>query len=177
MARRRKRPVTGFSFNVDSLMDIVTNIVGMLIIIGIISSLTLRTKEFVFETPMVYNTQKESIIFECRNNQIFPVSIDEDNYYLHTYAAFQEVLLPRPGVSGESISDIRKPESEFNKILKKLDPEKQFIYFIVRSDSYEVFREARKLAWEKKVEVGWTPKPKDEVILFSPYGEETKVVD
>ena len=158
-------------------MDIVTNIVGMLIIIGIISSLSLRTKEFVFQTPMVYNTPKKSVIFECRNEQVFPVSIDQNQYYLRTFAAFQEVLLPKPGVQGETITQIRKPGSKFNRILKSLNPKKQFIFFIVRSDSYEIFREARKLAWEKNLDVGWTPKPEDEMILFSPFGEETKIVD
>ena len=177
MGRRRKRANSDFTFNIDSLMDIVTNIVGMLIIIGIISSLSLRTKEFVFQTPMVYNTPKKSVIFECRNEQVFPVSIDQNQYYLRTFAAFQEVLLPKPGVQGEGITQIRQINSKFNRILKSLNPKKQFIFFIVRSDSYEIFREARKLAWEKKLDVGWMPKPEDEVILFSPFGEETKIVD
>ncbi len=177
MARRGKRSGSDFIFNIDSLMDIVTNIVGMLIIIGIISSLSLRTKEFVFQTPMVYNTPKKSVIFECRNGEVFPVTIDQNRYYLRTFAAFQEVLLPKPGVEGESITEIRRPNSLFHRILKSLNPQKQFIFFIVRSDSYEIFREARKLAWEKNVDVGWTPKPEDEVILFSPFGEETKIVD
>ncbi len=177
MGRRRKRFKADFSFNIDSLMDIVTNIVGMLIIIGIISSLSLRTKEFVFQTPMVYNTPKKSVIFECRQHQVFPVSIDQERYYLRTFAAFQEVLLPRPDVRGEGITEIRKPDSQFNQWLNKLNPKKEFVYFIVRSDSYNVFREARKLAWERKLDVGWMPKPEDEVILFSPFGEETKIVD
>ena len=177
MARRHKRSKANFSFNFDSLMDIVTNIVGMLIIIGIISSLSLRTKQFVFQTPMVYNTPKKSIIFECRDQEVFPVTIDQDHYYLRTFAAFQEVLLPRPGIEGESIIEIRKPHSKFNQMLKKLNPKKEFVYFIVRSDSYEIFREARKLAWGKNLDVGWMPKPEDEVILFSPFGEETKIVD
>ena len=126
---------------------------------------------------MVYETAKSSVIFECRNNQIFPVSIDAEKYYYRTYAAFQEVFIPRPDVEGESITQIRQPGSLFYRILSQTDPQKQFFYFIVRSDSYDIFREARKLAWEKNVEVGWTPKPKDEIILFSPYGEKTKVVD
>jgi hypothetical protein len=177
MGRRRKKNNSDFIFNIDSLMDIVTNIVGMLIIIGIISSLSLRTKEFVFQTPMVYDTPKKSVIFECRNGEVFPVTIDQDRYYLRTFAAFQEVLLPKPGVEGESITQIRQLNSKYNHILKSIDPKKQFIFFIVRSDSYEIFREARKLAWEKNLDVGWTPKPKDEMILFSPFGEETKIVD
>ncbi|RLD16215.1 hypothetical protein DRI50_02445 [candidate division KSB1 bacterium] len=96
---------------------------------------------------------------------------------MRTFAAFQEVLLPKPGVEGESITQIRQLNSKYNHILKSIDPKKQFIFFIVRSDSYEIFREARKLAWEKNLDVGWTPKPKDEMILFSPFGEETKIVD
>lgn len=177
MGRRRKPTSNDFTFNIDSLMDIVTNIVGMLIIIGIISSLSLRTKDFVFQTPMVYNTPKKSIIFECRNGELFPVTIDQNQYYLRTFAAFQEVLLPKPGVDGESITEIRQPSSMYNRILKSLNSKKQFIFFIVRSNSYEIFREARKLAWEKNLDVGWMPKPEDEVILFSPFGEETKIVD
>ncbi len=177
MARRRKRQSESFGFNIDSLMDIVTNIVGMLIIIGIISSLSLRSKEFMFETPMVYATSKQSVIFECRDGQVFPVSVRQQQYYLHTYAAFQEVLLPKPGVRGETITELRMPNSIFNQILNGLDRQNQFVFFIVRPDSYDVFREARKIAWERNLEVGWTPKPRDEVILFSPFGEETKVVD
>lgn len=177
MRRRAKKSNSSFSFNIDSLMDIVTNIVGMLVIIGIISSLSLRSKEFVFETPMVYETAKSSLIFECRQNQIFPVSVDAEKYYYRTYAAFQEVFIPKPDAHGETITEIRQPGSKFHQILQQVDPQKQFFYFIVRSDSYDIFREARKLAWEKDIEVGWTPKPKDEIILFSPYGEKTKVVD
>ncbi|APF20737.1 hypothetical protein Calab_1136 [Caldithrix abyssi DSM 13497] len=177
MRRRGKKSTGSFSFNIDSLMDIVTNIVGMLVIIGIISSLSLRSKDFVFETPMVYETEKASIIFECRNNQLFPVSQNAETFYYRTYAAYQEVLIPVPDAQGESIAEISQPGSIFYEMLNQTDPQKQFFYFIVRSDSYDIFREARKLAWEKNIEVGWTPKPKDEIILFSPYGERTKVVD
>lgn len=58
---------------------------------------------------------------------------------------------------GETISQLKAPNSNFQQVLSQFNPNKDYLVFIVRPDSFEAFRAARKQAWDAGYEVGWEP--------------------
>jgi hypothetical protein len=62
---------------------------------------------------------------------------------------------PLPGVHGESSQEIRNPESKFQKVLASVDPKERYPVFLIRDDSFAVFRVARSLAAQKYFHIGW----------------------
>lgn len=65
---------------------------------------------------------------------------------------------------GETTSQLTAPDSEFRRVLLQFDPEQNYLVFIVRPDSFEAFRTAKKQAWEAGYEVGWEPHPENSPI-------------
>ena len=76
---------------------------------------------------------------------------------------------------GNTIKDLRNSESEFNQILKQLNPKINYIAFVVRPDSFAAFRAARQKAWNLGYEVGWEPFPQDRVLVFGSSGRSIGV--
>lgn len=72
--------------------------------------------------------------------------------------------------SGETLETIDLPDSEYNKTLASLDPNQDYIAFIVRPDSFKAFRAAREQAWENNFNVGWEPHKSDLPIQFGSGG-------
>ena len=58
---------------------------------------------------------------------------------------------------GETTSQLTAPNSDFRQVLAQFDPKQDYLVFIVRPDSFEAFRTARKQAWDAGYEVGWEP--------------------
>ncbi len=81
-----------------------------------------------------------------------------------------------PGSKGEPESEIAAPESQFRKALSALDPSRQHVYFIVRTDSFEVFRAARRLAAQQGLAIGWGPLAADGPFVIDP-GSQGESVD
>lgn len=71
---------------------------------------------------------------------------------------------------GESKEELSIDDSEFNQILAKLDPNKDYLAFIVRPNSFSTFREARDRAWTKGFNVGWEPHKNETPIIFGSGG-------
>jgi hypothetical protein len=76
---------------------------------------------------------------------------------------------------GDTIKDLRNTGSEFNRILNQLDPNVNYIAFVVRPDSFAAFRAARQIAWNSGYEVGWEPLPQDRVLVFGSGGRSVGV--
>jgi hypothetical protein len=79
-------------------------------------------------------------------------------------------LEARPGVSGESAVDLENPNSKYREILSRLDKDKQYIAFLVRDDSFNVFRKARQVADNLGLDTGWELLGIDEPIKFGAGG-------
>ena len=71
---------------------------------------------------------------------------------------------PRSPDTGETTSQIAAPDSDFRRVLSQFNPQKDYLVFIVRPDSFEAFRAARKQAWDAGYEVGWEPLDRDSPI-------------
>jgi hypothetical protein len=77
-----------------------------------------------------------------------------------------QVLVPKLDVLGEDGAKLLAKDSTFRRELAKLDPTKQHIFFVVRTDSFEVFHTARRAAIEAGFRVGWTPHGEKDEIRF-----------
>jgi hypothetical protein len=64
-------------------------------------------------------------------------------------------LEPRLGVSGEMAGDLTGPNSKYRSMLSSLDKDKQYIAFLVRDDSFSIFRKAREVADNMGLDTGW----------------------
>jgi len=79
-------------------------------------------------------------------------------------------LEARPGVPGETLVELDDPKSKLRAILSQLDKDQQYIVFLVRDDSFSVFRKARQVADEQGFDTGWELLGIDEPIKFGEGG-------
>ena len=70
----------------------------------------------------------------------------------------------KPGNEGETIERASRPGSALMTRLAELPPDNNLLQFCVYPDSYDEFMQLRKLAYEKKYEVGWRPVPVGKLI-------------
>jgi hypothetical protein len=82
----------------------------------------------------------------------------------------REALEPRPGVAGETLAELDSPNSNFRAIVSQLVKTNQYIAFLVRDDSFNVFRKARQVADEAGLDTGWELLGIDEPIMFGEGG-------
>ena len=85
-------------------------------------------------------------------------------------STFSLIYEPIDGKVGESKEELSIDNSEFNQILAKLDPTKDYLAFIVRPNSFATFRQAREQAWTKGFNVGWEPHKTETPIIFGSGG-------
>jgi hypothetical protein len=71
---------------------------------------------------------------------------------------------------GEDSKQLKNTNSNFINTLKNLNPEINYVAFIVRPDSFEAFRVAREKAWSLGFDVGWEPISQDRVFVFGSGG-------
>ncbi len=77
---------------------------------------------------------------------------------------------PIPNKPGENSEEILLSDSKFNQVLAELDPQQDYLAFIVRPDSFSSFRAAREQAWAQGFEVGWEPHKTENPIVFGSGG-------
>ncbi|MEM7757713.1 MAG: hypothetical protein AAF298_06280 [Cyanobacteria bacterium P01_A01_bin.40] len=94
-------------------------------------------------------------------------SSETNNYQIRTLDKGVSLLFePVSADIGETSSQIMAGDSEFKQILAQFNPDQDFLAFIVRPDSFEAFRTARKQAWDAGYEVGWEPLPQNAPLKF-----------
>ena len=85
-------------------------------------------------------------------------------------ATFSLRYEPIPNRSGEDETQFILPESQFSQIISELNPEEDYLAFIVRPNSFKGFRAAREQAWNQGFEVGWEPHKSELPIQFGSSG-------
>lgn len=92
----------------------------------------------------------------------------EPNFYRDEFGVLrlQPVFRFQDGQRGETGPEIEVSTSALRREFAKLDPAKQHVYFLVREDSFEVFRTARHVAIQMGLNVGWTPMINSEIVAF-----------
>jgi len=79
-------------------------------------------------------------------------------------------LEARPGIPGEGVTELDNSASKFQSILSQLNTTNQYIAFLVRDDSFTVFRKARQVADDLGFDTGWELLGIDEPIKFGEGG-------
>ncbi len=199
----RRHPL---SLTHDSFLDVVSNVVGVLVLVAIAVILNAKDVKIDLGAPVVRPPPKATtrVIFECSRERIFRL----DDATLRTasqefasrYVAEQartitpaerqrlfersdvgnelyRVRIPdarspslslelRDGAAGEDSLQILEPTSAYRAELAKISPKTHWIFFIVRNDSFEMFRGARQIAVEQGFAVGWDPKQAGAPLVF-----------
>jgi len=120
--------------------------------------------------------KEEDVVFQLINNRLFPV--DDEHFNVETVYLKMEggqtvraVKRTRKSyVKGENIDEIQKPDSKFQKTLKKLNSTKVRICFDLHNDSFEIFRKAREIVQNSNFEMTWRPTLQEEIIFTSGIG-------
>ncbi|MBM4090825.1 MAG: hypothetical protein FJ276_15590 [Planctomycetes bacterium] len=214
MKRRRNPLLPSF----DSFLDIVTNVVGVMVLIVIATLVNAGDMQVSLGTPVLRDPPESAsrLFFECRGGRV--VRLDEQELDRLFRAAVQQhlgktldqfdfesvdelprlfeehdigdacyrikvevrqfltskslvwVYEPRPDAPGESLAEIHRKGSAYQRALAPLHPRQHFLFFTVRPDSFETFRAARRLARASGLSVGWYPRALDEPLIFSSGG-------
>lgn len=129
-----------------------------------------------FRVPLLRETKKKSTYFECVGDKVYLLSLRQslsDNYDSSAFSigGTSVALITRKGsAKGETLKAALRGRSRFRRALAKLDKAKDCIQFIVRPDSFNVFRGLRKRLWGKAMDVNWLPFKQDQLIMSSSSG-------
>ena len=80
-------------------------------------------------------------------------------------------LEPKPGVRGDNQDALPDSNSNFQKWLQKVNFNNSYLVFLVRDDSFNVFRHAREIAEKIGFDVGWELLDREEPIKFGTGGQ------
>ena len=141
--------------SLDSLTDIVSNSVGILIIFAVINLIHDNNKTYQLEIPLEHETDLSPVFFISKNDRI--LEIDTDTFFANAtlqatskaaankhlfsldYFGLLGKIDDKKGISffardtsdWPEFKEIEKHNSLLRKQLDKLDPTKQFAYFFV----------------------------------------------
>jgi len=199
----------GASVNLDSFLDIMTCLVGVLVLIIILTGLDASQIRMLIPTPMQYESDKQPIFIEARGNQLYRIPLQElqqladdgirdlgaraegsmerlmrllqeielgtDGYIidLSYFMVGQFAVRPQEGIPGYELVDWERETVRdwFGAILNGMNPEEQMIAFLVRDDSFDVFKRARHLAWTQNADVSYELLDADEPIRIGMMGQ------
>ena len=201
---------SGPQMDLSSFTDIMTCILGVLVLIILLTGIDASQITVLVATPKeMQSDDKSPVFFECRKNQLFHISVDElkkacddkteelrdrvagdETEFLkiaaqtmlevggqkldYTYALMGKyVLMPIPEAEGYEFKSQTAETADkwYGSRLAAIDPETQFICFLVRPDSYRIFQRARNLAWVKNVNVACELQDEKNPIMIGPGGE------
>ncbi len=172
--RAARRRTSESQVSLDSLVDVVTNTNGMLILLAVFTTVMAMGKTYEVSYPIVRKTQKNPVFLECRSNRVLLVARDStvSEHYEETFVGSGFAMVLREGEHGESGQAIRQPDSELRELIADLDPASEYAAFLVRPDSFEVFRAAREVLWEHRaeLEIGWEPLPQEGLFALGSRG-------
>ncbi len=73
------------------------------------------------------------------------------------YRDLNLVINKTPEFTGDDLNKLTTGSSDYLRELQGMDPGVHWICFYVESDSLEIFRKAREIAWENGFDAGWEP--------------------
>lgn len=214
MARRQRRRKVASSGSLDSFLDIVTNSLGLLILVALLSAFSAQGVKISLGTPIMTDADEglEVVQFQVVNGRILPVDLafcEAELTEFFTAYADQPALAARynagplanefhtielepgdPGLfgiggsyvltpisddAGDGVEDLDTESSEFRTRIEELDPERQWVFFLVSSESFEEFREFREFVKQLGFEVGWVPYTHGTPLRFGPGGRGARI--
>lgn len=200
----------GPAMDLSSFMDIMTCILGILILIILMTGIDASQITVLVSTPKEgLGDDKSPVFFECRNKQLFHISLDElkracdektkqlqervannEDEFLkqaaqttidldgqrldYTYALLGKyVLTPIPDAEGYKFERYLRETDQmwYGSRLAAMNPEDQFVCFLVRPDSFKIFQQARALAWMRGLNVACELQDANNPIMIGPGGD------
>lgn len=200
MARKKR----GQGVVLDSFLDIMTCMLGVLMLIILLTGVDAAQIKVLIPTPIAHSSDKKQLFIECREDQLFLVPVAELRQLAQkelndisqeaggdmtqllsrlaessartaeykvdlTYALLGKfAIVSLPGAKGYRLLDTSKEKATdwYGRILTTLDGEKEMLTFLVRDDSFTVFKRARGLAWARKIEVSYELLDSEEPVKF-----------
>jgi len=89
--------------------------------------------------------------------------VEPPHYEFEQYANGRVATLKQPG---DAVDHALAQESEFVKLIGKIDAKRQFVFLLVDGSSFETFRTVRAFLCKRDVPFGWYPLP-DSTSVFS----------
>lgn len=77
--------------------------------------------------------------------------------------------------AGEPVKVVKDTASAYQRVLRGMDPETEYLAFIVRPDGLEAFRAAREVATRRGLSSGWEPFTHEREITFGSNGRQVGV--
>lgn len=130
--------------------------------------------EYMYEYYL-RKAEEYQLCMSSRLERIKSFYVDSGEYVVTIGGNGGIVFQPKEGVKGETLRELGGKNSEFVDFLKQLNPRENYIAFIVRPDSFQVFRKARQIAWNLGFDVGWEPLGDDSILVFGSGGREVGV--
>jgi hypothetical protein len=120
---------------------------------------------FVCENSRISFVDFKEINQKCRpflegSNRTFRFDLSDSDFRIEGTRDSNGVKLTvvrKADHPGESLEEIQRPGSRFQKVLSARKPADCYIDFSVWPDSHAVFREVRSRAWDRGFDVGWNP--------------------
>lgn len=204
MARRKRSRKVASSGSLDSFLDIVTNSLGLLILVALLSAFSAQGVKISLGTPIMTDADEgqEVVQFHVVNGRILPVDLKFCEVELTEFFTTADqasvaakynagplanefhrielepgvpgiygiggsyVLTPVSEDAGDTVEDLDQEGSAFRTQIEELDAERQWVFFIVSSDSFEQFREFREFVKQQGLVVGWIPYRQGEPLRF-----------
>jgi len=190
---RKKKAASEESVRLDSFVDILTCLVGILVMMILLAGIEASQTEVLISTPMRHKTSKCPLFFECRGDRIYRVEVERINARFHeelnrvevrsghnakqildmlkntkinegpfvmdlSHALVGQILLyPGHDVKGMSLDNLNidnfssmGKNASFKSLLDVRSPQDYILTFLVRDNSFKVFKKARGLAWASR---------------------------
>jgi len=211
------------SLSLNSFLDIMTNVVGVMVLVAVLAVVSSQHIALSLGTPILRDAPEdaERMLFECRRNRVVfldenkideailayvedyaeqygekpdveelpemfeakdvgdefyrvkvelseGIRIEDGNVYIGSFPDW--IYEPRKEKQGERMMELRRDDSNFAKVVRELNSEDHWVFFIVYQDSFEVFRMAREIARRQGLAIGWHPMKNGKEIRFSGSG-------
>lgn len=142
MSRSKKTDV----LQLDSFLDIITNTIGILVVICCMAAINVNDITYIVRTPFVHKTEKIPIFFECRNNRCLP--IDKESLHNEIDKRIKKLYKGDARLTGSKILSLMEDEeigdNYYRVDLPKLFLENIFVLIPKEEDIGETAKEIRK---------------------------------
>jgi hypothetical protein len=126
--------------------------------------------------PQITKSDKQVTWIELLNNRAFPVDAAHYDYALYNLKGGGIARVATRKGGGEGIDEIKSPASAVARYFENIKPKQEFLACLVHSDSFRLYREVRKIAWSRGIEVGWEPIDRtDGKLIFTSAGRGQEV--
>ncbi|MBN1594163.1 MAG: hypothetical protein JW941_13040 [Candidatus Coatesbacteria bacterium] len=117
---------------------------------------TIKKQNVELHNPVQQESTKRALYFECDDDKVNPFFGRYIRKYYSTkgLGGSSVVIRRRPG---ESLEQIVEESSDWRSEISRIDPEKEYVAFVVRPSGFNIFMQLRKALSRKNIDVAWEP--------------------